>query len=136
MRPTAGNRGSWPGGACFVGGCLRRLWAVAGWAGRRRWSTKSAAASKVIAPYIALPRAMAMGGVHGFWANLEADCRLVLARLANRCRSIQPACLVGWRSCPERWFPAGVYRREAYQEAKPLRYVVASDPLRVSTHRR
>ena len=29
-----------------------------------------------------------MGGVHGFWANLESDCRLALARLANRCRFI------------------------------------------------
>ena len=29
-----------------------------------------------------------MGGEPGFWANLEADYRLALARLANRCRSI------------------------------------------------
>ena len=29
-----------------------------------------------------------MGGVHGFWANLEADYRLALARLGNRCRFI------------------------------------------------
>ena len=76
---------------------------------------------KVITPYIALPRAMAMGGVHRFWPNLEADCRLALARLGNRCRSIQPACPVGWHSWPERWFPAGVCCREAYPETKPLR---------------
>ena len=43
---------------------------------------------RVITPYIALPRAMAMGGDPGFRANLEADYRLALARLANRCRSI------------------------------------------------
>ncbi len=29
-----------------------------------------------------------MGGEPGFWGNLEADYRLALARLANRCRSI------------------------------------------------
>ena len=42
-----------------------------------------------------------MYGEPGFWGNLEADYRLALGRLANRCRSIQPACPVGWRSWPE-----------------------------------
>ena len=45
---------------------------------------KSAAANKVIAPYIALPRAMAMYGEPGFWGNLEADYRLALARRSDR----------------------------------------------------
>ena len=53
---------------------------------------------KVITPYIAIALGKAMYGEPGFRANLEADYRLVLARLANRCRSIQPACPVGWRS--------------------------------------
>ena len=59
---------------------------------------------KVITPDIALPRAMAIYGDPGFWGNLEADYRLALARLANRCRAIYPACPaypVGWRSWPE-----------------------------------
>ena len=43
---------------------------------------------KAITPDIAIAIGKAMGGVHGFWANLEADYRLALAWLANLCRFI------------------------------------------------
>ena len=43
---------------------------------------------KVITPYIAIALGKAMYGDPGFWGNLEADYRLALARLANRCRAI------------------------------------------------
>ena len=43
---------------------------------------------KAITPDIAIVLGKVLGGEPGFWANLEADYRLVLARLANRCRFI------------------------------------------------
>ena len=39
---------------------------------------------KAITPYIALLRAMAMGGDPRFWGNLEADYWLALARQSDR----------------------------------------------------